>query len=144
MAKKVCRNLKVEVKGRGETEWNDISDMVSGFELRAKVGDLYLVDLALPFDRVGIKILIDGYLGDLRRRVAYRDRIFARGTELTKHVYSYRRETRVGETEMMVISLQADSDILRINGGHPWEETPGQSKMGYEVANRCVDLHFRG
>lgn len=133
MAKQVCRNLKVEVKGRNETEWNDISGMVSGFELHAKVGNLYLVDLALPFDRVGIKILLENDLNDSRRRVAKRDRVFAGGTELSDHLYAYRRETRVGEIEMMVLSLQADSDILRINGGHPWMEAPGRSAMGYEI-----------
>lgn len=125
--KRVAKASRIEIREGADKEWSDVSYRVSGWGMTAMVGELYLVDLVLNYNRDAIQIVPDTNFssndaGDATYRVPAEDVIRVDGVDLSRLIHGYSIDTKVGAVETVTLNLFADKDMLRINGVHPWEE----------------------
>lgn len=116
--KAIATTAVIEIKD-SPSDWIDISSLVTGWDFSARVGELWEIDLHLRYDRNHVWIENSGGYAD-GKRVPINDVIIISGVNLSDHISSYSVVSSVGEVEKVILRLQCDADVLRINGVHPW------------------------
>ncbi|MGW6255463.1 hypothetical protein [Streptomyces sp. NPDC055085] len=92
----------------------NISDWVSSFSFSGKPGDVYRFTVEIPDDPQVIDIDDDAPQPSGSIKV--------RGAEINHHVSGYEYVKAAGKQDVVRLHIQADTDILSINGTHPWED----------------------
>lgn len=127
MTKCVARDFKIELKDGKSEEWQDISHHVIGWRMDVKLGDLYRCQLTLVDTEI-VQIEATPGQGQAHSvrwpgmRKATNDKIIVAGEDISAWIDGYQHVTQVGEFDEVVLSVQCDSNVLRINGCHPWKE----------------------
>lgn len=99
----------------------DVSDTVVRWSVGAKIGHLYVAKIDL-IKTDQLKIAKKGeYLPGGRRVVTVNDVITVGGVDISKWIARYQEITRVRKSDEVRLFVQADKDVLSINGTHPWE-----------------------
>jgi len=124
VSKKIYRNVTIILGGQ------DVSDWVTRWKVGGDIGELYTaeIDLIDSADVVTVEFGKGSISQQPRRggyaavRVATDDIIKVRGVDVSDHIYGYDRSVEVGKAPVIRLYIQVDSDILTVNGTHPWEE----------------------
>lgn len=129
MGKLVCRNAKIEIRGR------DVSHWVSRWAIIGKVGEVYEVELdLLDDDRSGHPVVIEGLGtapqvgargmtgGRETNIVTNRAKVTIDGEDVSSHTRGWDRMVRVGEPDIIRLYLHADGDVIVINDTIPWAD----------------------
>jgi hypothetical protein len=131
LGKKVARSAKIVLSG------HDISQHVKRWSVVGEIGDVYRVQLDVHTGSSCPVAIKNGgnpaapYIkanGDVEwrtpshRNIPYNDTILVNGTDVSSCVYRHELVRKVGEAEYIRLYVHADSELLSINGGHPWEE----------------------
>lgn len=122
MAKKVSRDQRVALYGV------DISHVVYRWAVDATVGEVVTVELDVSTDCFLAKKIVPEGVKDRPWNPTTQAEIHISpngGTawtpDLASHVFGWDFITRVGKPDLVRVYLQADADVLVINGTAPWE-----------------------
>jgi len=120
MAKYAVTGGKIEIRNGGD--WVDISNEVGAWRLIAEMEAPYFVELDLHINPAKVQLkarwmdpTVDA------KMITMDDHIIVHGVDISDHVSRYRIDHKVGDLAIITVTLIADRDMLRINGGAPWE-----------------------
>jgi hypothetical protein len=122
MTKAIALKTKIELGG------HDISDSVTRLAIIAKPGDVYRVELDITDAPSVIEIAPKDVSHSKPTHRSFRNTkkssIKIKGTDIAKWVTRYEEiKDADAPADIIRLYLHADSDVLTINDGHPWEES---------------------
>lgn len=116
----------------------DVSDITTRWQVGAATGELYeaqidLLDLPSRIKTIrppnsfnrpskNPQTASGGAEVIHRLRVATDDTILVGGVDISKWITGYERVSSVGKADVVRLHVQCDTDVLSINGAHPWED----------------------
>lgn len=114
MSKKVFVQARIVLGGV------DVSDTVMRWSVGGKVGELYTAELDLiKTDQLQIRRRGEHLTGG--RSYTHNDVVTVGGVDISKWLTTYHEIASVKELDGVRLFIQADRDVLSINGTHPWE-----------------------
>ena len=124
MAKHVFSEAQIILGGK------DISPRVERWHLGARVGELYVAEIDIHDTPRVIRITEqDARLGPTGIRISRNAKVEVREygdddsnwVDISAWVQGYSRIVQVNEIDIIRLHVQADREVLSINGTHPWE-----------------------
>jgi hypothetical protein len=105
---------------------HDISHRITRWNVGGKVGEVYRVQLDI-IDDGSVQIEEpEWFTGKVRVAKGGDEKeprkITVNGTDISNWVHGYDRLAEVDELDTIRLHMYADSDVLSINGTHPWED----------------------
>jgi len=123
MSKRVATHTLIEIKEPDQKSWTNISDHVTRIEYDIRPGDVCGVKLTLIHD-LNEHVIAKAGKYEKGWRTAVKDKVVIAGVDISKSLYSYGVISTAGAPDTLVLELYCDSDTLRINGTHFWEDIP--------------------
>lgn len=122
MAKQVFAAAQILLGGK------DISPRVEGWRVGAQVGELYIAEIDIHDTPRIIRITEqDARVEPTGLRISRNAKIEVREydgdeyVDISAWIQGWDRIVRVHQIDIIRLFIQADRDILSINGTHPWE-----------------------